>query len=49
MKHINRLPKKFGKYGGQFVPEVLMPAIEDLETAYINTQQDESFQNELNQ
>lgn len=48
MKHINRLPKKFGKYGGQFVPEVLMPAIEDLETAYINTQQDESFQNELN-
>ena len=46
---MNRLPKKFGKYGGQFVPEVLMPAIEDLETAYINTQQDESFQNELNQ
>jgi len=25
---------KFGKYGGQYVPEVLMPAIEELEDAY---------------
>ncbi|MFB6112679.1 MAG: tryptophan synthase subunit beta [Halodesulfurarchaeum sp.] len=24
----------FGEYGGQFVPEVLMPAVEELETAY---------------
>lgn len=25
---------KFGDYGGQYVPEVLMPALEELETAY---------------
>ena len=26
--------KKFGEYGGQYVPEALMPAIEELEDAY---------------
>ncbi|MGM0592449.1 MAG: tryptophan synthase subunit beta, partial [Halobacteriota archaeon] len=25
---------KFGKYGGQYVPEALMPAIEELTDAY---------------
>lgn len=25
---------KFGRYGGQYVPEALMPALEELETAY---------------
>ena len=27
---------KFGKYGGQYVPEVLMPAISELTSAYEN-------------
>jgi tryptophan synthase beta chain len=27
-------PGKFGEYGGQYVPEALMPAIEELEDAY---------------
>ena len=47
METNTQLPKKFGKYGGQFVPEVLMPALEDLEKAYISAQQDRAFQEEL--
>jgi tryptophan synthase beta chain len=29
-----RTERKFGEYGGQYVPEALMPAIEELEDAY---------------
>ncbi len=38
---------KFGSYGGQFVPEVLMPAVVELEKAYEAAQQDPSFRQEL--
>lgn len=38
---------KFGSYGGQFVPEVLMPAVAELEKAYEAAQQDPSFRQEL--
>ncbi len=38
---------KFGPYGGQFVPETLMPALEALEDAYRQSQTDEGFQREL--
>jgi tryptophan synthase beta chain len=41
------LPKKFGPYGGQFVPEVLMPALKELEEAYIASSHDPVFQSEL--
>lgn len=37
----------FGPYGGQFVPEVLMPALIELEAAYAAAQADPSFQQEL--
>jgi tryptophan synthase beta chain len=37
------LPKKFGPYGGQFVPETLMPALAELETAYLNLRDDPAF------
>ncbi len=47
METHTQLPKKFGKYGGQFVPEVLMPALEELEKAYVNAQKDLDFQSEL--
>lgn len=35
--HIGEYPKagKFGEYGGQFVPEVLMHALKELEDAYL--------------
>lgn len=38
---------KFGRYGGQFVPETLMPALAELEQAYRSAQQDPAFQQEL--
>jgi tryptophan synthase beta chain len=36
----------FGKFGGKFVPEILIPALEDLEAAYIQVQQDPTFRAE---
>ncbi|MCA9935962.1 MAG: tryptophan synthase subunit beta [Ardenticatenaceae bacterium] len=41
------LPKKFGPYGGQFVPETLMPALAELEAAYLQARSDPAFQAEL--
>lgn len=41
------LPTKFGPYGGQFVPEILMPALNELEQAYLEAKQDPAFQAEL--
>ena len=37
----------FGPYGGRFVPETLMSALEELETAYRAARSDETFQAEL--
>lgn len=37
----------FGKYGGQFVPETIMPALEELETAFNKYKNDKSFKAEL--
>ncbi len=37
---------RFGKYGGQYVPETLMPAIRELETAYAALRRDRRFQKE---
>jgi tryptophan synthase beta chain len=37
----------FGPFGGQFVPETLMSALAELEDAYLQAKEDESFQQEL--
>ncbi len=37
----------FGKYGGRFVPEMLIPALEELEKAYEEAKNDKSFQEEF--
>ena len=37
----------FGPYGGQFVPETLMPALEELEQAWIQARQDPAYLSEL--
>ncbi len=42
-----KLPKKFGGYGGQYVPETLMPALIELEQAYLNAKSDPAFQAQL--
>jgi len=38
---------KFGRFGGQFVPETLMTALQELEEAYEHYKHDEAFQQEL--
>ena len=38
---------KFGPYGGQFVPETLIPALDELERAYCEAATDPDFQHEL--
>ncbi|MEJ5997956.1 tryptophan synthase subunit beta [Corynebacterium sp. H130] len=42
-----KLPAYFGEFGGQFVPEVLIPALDQLEEAFVDAQQDPAFQAEL--
>ena len=45
--HHPRLPAFFGPYGGQFVPELLIPALDQLEDAFIDVQADPTFAAEL--
>ena len=48
---IAALPDKtghFGRYGGKFVPEILVPALTELEDAYLKAKSDPAFQKELN-
>lgn len=40
---------KFGKYGGQFIPETLMNAVLELEKAYLSCKQDPAFSKELHE
>jgi tryptophan synthase beta chain len=41
------LSTKFGPYGGQFVPETLMPALLELEQAFVAARQDAEFLREF--
>ena len=41
------LNPKFGPYGGAFVPEVLVPALAELESVYLDASADSAFQKEL--
>jgi tryptophan synthase beta chain len=38
---------RFGRFGGKYVPETLMPALSELETAYGHYKDDPEFQQEL--
>ncbi len=38
---------RFGRYGGKYVPETLMPALSELETAYSRYKDDRAFLQEL--
>ncbi len=42
-----RLNPWFGEYGGQFVPEILIPALDQLENAWIESRDDPAFQAEF--
>lgn len=42
------LPAYFGEFGGQYVPELLIPALDQLEKAFVDAMDDPSFKKELN-
>lgn len=47
---MKKLPDRkgyFDGYGGRFVPETLIPALEELEEAFVHSLRDKSFQEEL--
>ena len=39
--------REFGPYGGRFVPETLVPALDELEAAWLEARRDPSFDEEL--
>ncbi len=41
------LASRFGEFGGQYAPEVLIPALQELESAYAQARIDPGFQEEL--
>jgi tryptophan synthase beta chain len=43
-----RLNGRFGRFGGCYVPEILVPALEQLEAAFLDAQDDPAFTAELN-
>ncbi len=45
--HLPDAEGHFGDYGGRFVPETLMPALEELDLAYNTAQEDSAFRFEL--
>lgn len=42
-----KLPAYFGEFGGQYVPEVLIPALDQLEEAFVDAQSNPAFKAEL--
>ncbi len=40
---------RFGRFGGRYVPETLIPALDELETAYQTAKNDPAFLNQLDQ
>lgn len=44
---MNQLATKFGDFGGMYVPELLVPALDQLESEFIKAQDDPEFQKEF--
>jgi tryptophan synthase beta chain len=44
---VTAVEHRFGPYGGQYVPETLVPALEELEAAWIAAREDAAFKTEL--
>jgi tryptophan synthase beta chain len=45
-KRPRAIPGRFGPYGGRYVPETLMAALQELEAAYAEARRDKSFRKE---
>lgn len=48
MKKSFNLPTKFGEYGGVYVPEMMVSAMQEIETAFKKSKTDKKFNKELN-
>jgi tryptophan synthase beta chain len=46
-KTMAKLDAYFGEYGGQYVPQILVPALDQLEQAFIEAQDDPNFRSEF--
>ena len=44
---MNKLNSKFGDFGGMYVPELLIPALDQLEQAFLDAKEDPAFQKEF--
>ncbi|MFT6267302.1 MAG: tryptophan synthase beta chain [Alphaproteobacteria bacterium] len=44
---MNKLDSKFGDFGGMYVPELLIPALDQLEQAFLDAKDDPAFQKEF--
>jgi tryptophan synthase beta chain len=44
-----RFDGRFGEFGGVYVPQILVPALEQLETAFLEAQADPAFSRELDE
>jgi len=44
---VTAIEHRFGRYGGQYVPETLMPALSELEAAWLDARDDSEFRAEL--
>jgi tryptophan synthase beta chain len=44
---VSAIEHRFGPYGGQYVPETLMPALAELEQAWVAAREDPGFRGEL--
>jgi tryptophan synthase beta chain len=47
--HKKEVPGRFGPYGGRYVPETLVAALEELEAAYSGARRDSRFKHELHE
>ncbi|MFY0528843.1 tryptophan synthase subunit beta [Archangium gephyra] len=43
------VPGRFGRYGGRYVPETLVPALQELEQAYAEAREDPAFEEQVAQ
>ncbi|MGF1686456.1 tryptophan synthase subunit beta [Photobacterium japonica] len=44
---MSKINAYFGEFGGQYVPQILVPALDQLEAAFVDAQQDPAFQQEF--
>lgn len=47
MSASDSVPGRFGPYGGRYVPETLVPALDELEATFRTCWADNTFQNEF--